>query len=203
MFQSPIFSCFWQFHGGYMGVSKNNGTPKSSGSLRVFHDFHHPFWGGNPLFLETSISFHEWAHSIIPSNRPSNRFSMPRMDSKLTCTKSTSMSFFFNMLVSGSVYHWIFGHSAVFVGELPNFASPGVGWGFYLGRSNVPSAPKVDFFFVQNTLPRKVNMANGNITIFNRKYIFIHGRFQIVMLVFFFWGGGVVILCFIIDQAFI
>ena len=25
------------------GVSKNSGTPKSS-ILRVFHDFHHPFW---------------------------------------------------------------------------------------------------------------------------------------------------------------
>ena len=29
----------------YMGVSKNNGTPKSSHFKRVFHYFHHPFWG--------------------------------------------------------------------------------------------------------------------------------------------------------------
>ena len=37
-----------------MGVSKNNGkTPKSSHSNRVFHYFHHPFWGYSiPLFLE-------------------------------------------------------------------------------------------------------------------------------------------------------
>ena len=28
----------------HMGVSKNNGTPKSSHFNRVFHDFHHPFW---------------------------------------------------------------------------------------------------------------------------------------------------------------
>ena len=37
----------------HMGVSKNNGTPKSSHVNRVFHYFHHPFWV--PLFLETSI----------------------------------------------------------------------------------------------------------------------------------------------------
>ena len=36
--------------------------------------------------------------------RPSNCFYMPRMDSKLTCTKSTSDFFFFNTLLSGSVY---------------------------------------------------------------------------------------------------
>ena len=28
-----------------MGVSKNNGIPKSSIFSRVFHYFHHPFWG--------------------------------------------------------------------------------------------------------------------------------------------------------------
>ena len=33
-----------------MGVSKNNGTPKSSILInRVFHYFHHPFWG-TPIF---------------------------------------------------------------------------------------------------------------------------------------------------------
>ena len=35
-----------------MGVSKNNGkTPKSSHFSRVFHYFHHPFWGKKTLFL--------------------------------------------------------------------------------------------------------------------------------------------------------
>ena len=29
----------------YMGVSKNNGTPKSSSFNRVFHEINHPFWG--------------------------------------------------------------------------------------------------------------------------------------------------------------
>ena len=33
-----------------MGVSKNNGTPKSSIFHRIFHYFHHPFWD-IPLFL--------------------------------------------------------------------------------------------------------------------------------------------------------
>ena len=33
-----------------MGVSKNNGTPKSSSFNRVFHDFNHPFWGKTPSF---------------------------------------------------------------------------------------------------------------------------------------------------------
>ena len=33
-----------------MGVSKNNGTPKSSILInRAFHYFHHPFWG-TPIF---------------------------------------------------------------------------------------------------------------------------------------------------------
>ena len=36
----------------HMGVSKNNDTPKSSIFKKVFHYFHHPFWG----FLETPIS---------------------------------------------------------------------------------------------------------------------------------------------------
>ena len=36
-----------------MGVSKNNGTPKSS-ILRVIFIIKHPFWG-YPLFLETPI----------------------------------------------------------------------------------------------------------------------------------------------------
>ncbi len=38
-----------------MGVSKNNGIPKSSIWIRVFPYFHHPFWVFPPLFLETPI----------------------------------------------------------------------------------------------------------------------------------------------------
>ena len=34
----------------HMDVSKNNGTPKSSHFNRVFHYFHHPFWGCSPYF---------------------------------------------------------------------------------------------------------------------------------------------------------
>ena len=33
-----------------MDVSENSGTPKSSHLNRVFHDFHHPFWGVSPGF---------------------------------------------------------------------------------------------------------------------------------------------------------
>ena len=41
-----------------MGVSKNNGTPKSS-ILIGFPIINHPFWGTPvPLFLETSSSLH-------------------------------------------------------------------------------------------------------------------------------------------------
>ena len=37
---------------GYMGVSKNKGnTPQIIHFNRVFHYFHHPFWGKTPLFL--------------------------------------------------------------------------------------------------------------------------------------------------------
>ena len=65
---SPLYSaCFcWNIHlyspklvatssmaPWQMGVSKNNGTPKSPILIGVFHYFHHPFWGENPLFLET------------------------------------------------------------------------------------------------------------------------------------------------------
>ena len=43
-----------------MGVSKNNGTPKSSMKVhRVFHYFHHPFWGFSPYF---------WKHPYILLN---------------------------------------------------------------------------------------------------------------------------------------
>ncbi len=40
----------------YMGVSKNNGTPKSSHFNRLFHYFHHPLWGFSPYFgVDTHI----------------------------------------------------------------------------------------------------------------------------------------------------
>ena len=38
----------------HMGVSKNNGTPKSS-TLIGFSIINHPFWGFSPYFLETPI----------------------------------------------------------------------------------------------------------------------------------------------------
>jgi len=37
-----------------MGVSKNRGTPKSSLFNRIFHYFHHPFWG-IPIFGNTHM----------------------------------------------------------------------------------------------------------------------------------------------------
>ena len=37
-----------------MDVSENNGTPKPSILIWVFHDFHHPFWG-SPVFGNTRI----------------------------------------------------------------------------------------------------------------------------------------------------
>ena len=39
----------------HLGVSKNNGTPKSS-ILIGFSIINRPFWGVSPLFLETPIS---------------------------------------------------------------------------------------------------------------------------------------------------
>jgi len=43
---------FWMF-------PKNGGvfSPKSSILIRVFHDFHHPFWGFSPYFWETPPFF--------------------------------------------------------------------------------------------------------------------------------------------------
>ena len=43
----------------------NRVTPKSSIFNRVFHYFHHPFWGVSPLFLETPISWICWIHKIL------------------------------------------------------------------------------------------------------------------------------------------
>ena len=39
-----------------MGVSKNRCTRKSSHFNRVFHDFHHPFWGTVPIFGNTQYT---------------------------------------------------------------------------------------------------------------------------------------------------
>ena len=39
-----------------VGVSKNMGKPPNHPFVhRVFHYFHHPFWGKTPGFLETSM----------------------------------------------------------------------------------------------------------------------------------------------------
>ena len=54
----PVFSASQQD----LGVSKNNGTPKSSIFNRVFHYFHHPFWGFSPYFW---ISAHVWIISTV------------------------------------------------------------------------------------------------------------------------------------------
>ena len=42
-----------------MGVSKNNGTPKSSILIGVYHYFHHPFWD-TPIFGKSHIPVHHW-----------------------------------------------------------------------------------------------------------------------------------------------
>ena len=41
-------------------------SPKSSifNQGYVFHSFHHPFWGENPLFLETPIWEGETKHTV-------------------------------------------------------------------------------------------------------------------------------------------
>ena len=46
-----IASVFWMFPNIVGEI-----PPKSSILIGVFHDFHHPFWGTVPLFLETPIS---------------------------------------------------------------------------------------------------------------------------------------------------
>ena len=50
-----------------MGVSKTNGTPKSS-ILIWFSIINHPFWG--PLFLETSKSVRQVDHFIDGGELP-------------------------------------------------------------------------------------------------------------------------------------
>ena len=55
----------------YMGVSKNNGTPKSS-ILIGFFIINHPFWGVFPLFLETPIYTPENKHGS-PENTPERK----------------------------------------------------------------------------------------------------------------------------------
>ena len=49
----------------YMGVSENSGTPKSSHLNRVFHYFHHPFWG-TTIFGNTHIKSHMFLTTIVP-----------------------------------------------------------------------------------------------------------------------------------------
>ena len=46
----------WKFHDFYMGVSKNNGTSKSSILIEfsMFSIINHPFWGA-PIFGNTHI----------------------------------------------------------------------------------------------------------------------------------------------------
>ena len=44
----------------YMGVSKNRGTPQIIHFNRVFHYFHHPFWGFPPYF---------WKHPYTLNNQ--------------------------------------------------------------------------------------------------------------------------------------
>ena len=48
----------------HMAVSENNGTPKSSHFNRVFHYFHHPFWGEHPYF---------WKHPHFPMQAAAQR----------------------------------------------------------------------------------------------------------------------------------
>ena len=50
-----------------VGVSKNNGTPKSSILIGVFHYFHHPFCGVNTtIFGSTPMYFLLTAGDVIP-----------------------------------------------------------------------------------------------------------------------------------------
>ena len=46
-------------------VSENSGTPKSSHFNRVFHYFHHPIWGKNPYFWNST-------HVFPPSSPPTS-----------------------------------------------------------------------------------------------------------------------------------
>ena len=39
----------------HLGVSKNNGIPKSSHFNRVFHEINHPFWGFYPYFRKHQV----------------------------------------------------------------------------------------------------------------------------------------------------
>ena len=75
VFHSILFqsSTLWVFN---MGVSKNRGTPKSSHFHKVFHYFHHPFWGvntpifgGPPILLRDLHFVDPWCHLSHPSQR--------------------------------------------------------------------------------------------------------------------------------------
>ena len=57
-----VLSKYWCFliFRKQLGVSKNRGTRKSSIFNRVFHYFHHPFWGAHPYF---------WKHPTLKTFR--------------------------------------------------------------------------------------------------------------------------------------
>ena len=55
-----------------MGVSKNRGVfpPQIIHLFRVFHDFHHPFWGCFPIFLETPRCIQRLEQFFFPKSVP-------------------------------------------------------------------------------------------------------------------------------------
>ena len=66
-----------QKHGNTMGVEPKIGgkTPKSSHFNRVFHYFHHPFWGGKipPFFGKAHMIFDRERYNISPPfGKPEN-----------------------------------------------------------------------------------------------------------------------------------
>ena len=63
--KSAFFSINYLFY-TYMGVSKNNGTPKSSTFIGIFHYFHHPFWGIYPNFWKHPYGQLMWAMQTDP-----------------------------------------------------------------------------------------------------------------------------------------
>ncbi len=66
----------------YMGVSKNRGkTPQIIHLNRVFHYFHHPFWGVSPLFLETPIYSLNWL--LVENGKTARSIKLDLMSQKL------------------------------------------------------------------------------------------------------------------------
>ena len=67
-----------------MGVSKNNGTPKSPNHQfvhRVFHYIHHPFWGTIIFGSTPTCHEHDLLDMIMAQNYWTHKVDLPKLNS--------------------------------------------------------------------------------------------------------------------------